>query len=112
MGIFWSSVVCFFAIFGVIQMLKYITGMVLNSKSEFLIVVTVKNQQDDIEGIVRSIAWKSLNGLGHSCVPTILLVDLESTDETPKILERLSNDYDFIKVTNRQGYIDLLTEDL
>ena len=111
MDILWNSAVCFFAIFGLIQMLKHIISMIIGDKNDFLIVITVKNQQDSIEGTIRSIAWKSLNRLGHSCVPTILVVDLESTDDTPKILERLSNDYDFIKVTNRQGYIDLLTKD-
>ena len=110
-NIFFYSAVCFFAILGALQILKNITDMIFGSGSELLIVVTVKNQQDKIEGIIRSIAWKSLNGLGHSCVPTILIVDLESTDETPEILKRLSRDYEFIKVTNRQGYIDLLTKD-
>lgn len=112
MNIFFDAVIWFFAIFGVIQFCKYIMESIFEffrkKEEDQLIVITVKNQQDHIEGILRSVVWKSLNHKRGRQVPNILVVDLGSTDDTYTILERLCKEYQFLAVTDKQGYIDLL----
>jgi len=108
-----ASIFWFFAIFGMIQMFKYLSEMIgtlFETKSEIVIVVTVRNQEENIENIIRSIVWKHLNGNRNGVIPTILVVDMDSTDNTMIILKKLCYEYEFIKVTNRQGYIDFLSE--
>ncbi len=106
MKLIFDALVWFFACFGIIQLVKMI---VLNFKNEginnsYLIVVKVINKQDTIEGILRSIVWDNLKR--GSCVPPILVVDMGSTDDTPSILKRLSQEYSFIHVTDKNGYQD------
>lgn len=107
-NVFLSATVCFFALFGIIQMVKSIYNEVLKNKNEFFIVISVKNQQDYIEDIIRTTVWKSLNRLGGSEVPQIYVVDCGSTDDTVKILEKICNDYDFITVLSREEYISFM----
>lgn len=60
------------------------------------IVIKVKNQENKIEGVVRSLIWKHLSVSGGGYVPNILIVDTGSTDSTPEISQKLSDDYSFI----------------
>lgn len=108
LNVFYQAVICFFAVFGVIQMAKLIYGEIVRFNNEFYIVISVKNQQDYIEDIIRTTVWKSLNGLGGTKVPEIYVVDYGSTDDTPVILERICRDYDFVKVMSREEYIDFM----
>lgn len=113
MNLIFNAVIWFCAIFGVIQLAKYIYESIcqyLFKEEEPLIIITVKNQQESIEGILRSVVWKSLNNKRGRQVPNILVVDLGSTDETYNILEKLSKEYQFIAVTDKQGYIDLMLD--
>ena len=113
MNLFFDAAVWFFAIFGVIQLSKYLYESICQlffNEEEPLIIITVKNQQESIEGILRSVVWKSLNKKRGRKVPNILVVDLGSTDETYIILEQLCKEYQFIAVTDKQGYIDLMLD--
>jgi len=53
-NIFLSAAVCFFALFGIIQMFKCIINEILKCRNDFFIVISVKNQQDCIEDIIRT----------------------------------------------------------
>jgi glycosyltransferase involved in cell wall biosynthesis len=79
-------------------------------EDDMYIIITVKNLQDKIEGIIRSIVWKNLNNSQGGRVPKILVVDLGSDDETPKILEKLCNEYDFIIATDKNEYAKFVEE--
>jgi len=105
---FISAVFCFFAVFGLIQMVKCIYNEVIKNENDFFIVISVKNQQDCIENIIRTTVWKSLNKFGGKRVPEIYVVDCGSTDETPKILKQICNDYEFVNVISREEYIKLI----
>jgi cellulose synthase/poly-beta-1,6-N-acetylglucosamine synthase-like glycosyltransferase len=108
-AIFW-----FFAIFGMIHMTKLVASTLFDAfdlKKEVVIVIKVCNQQDNIEGVIRSVVWRSLKGANPLNIPTILVVDMDSTDETPIILKKLSRRYKFIKVASRQEYIEQFTID-
>ena len=111
MKLIFDALVWFFACFGIIQMVKLgFLSFKRNVISEnYLIVVKVINKQDSIEGILRSIVWDNLKK--GSCVPPILVVDMGSTDDTPSILKRLSDEYSFIHVTDKNGYQDYFQGD-
>lgn len=78
------------------------------SGNEFFIVISVKNQQDYIENIIRTTVWKSLNKLGGRQVPEIYVVDCGSTDDTPIILDKICNDYEFVNVLTKEEYINFM----
>lgn len=107
-----QSIICFLALYGIIQMGLNIYDAIQNfripKKEDVFIIVTVKNQQDTVEGLIRSLVWKSLNNEHGGIIPNILVVDMGSTDETLEILERLHTEYDFIQVTDSKGYLKVL----
>ncbi len=110
--VFLQSVVCFFAFYGIIQMginiYEWLHNSTYKRNDNVHIIITVKNQQNSIEGIIRSVLWKSLNNSHGGIVPNILVVDMGSTDETPDILKRLHIEYNFIEVTDSKSYAKIL----
>ena len=107
-NVFLCAVVCFFALFGVIQLVKNVFNEISKYNNEFYIVISVKNQQEHIEEIIRTTVWKSLNRLGGREVPQIYVVDCGSTDETLIILDKICEDYDFVTVLSREDYIAMM----
>ena len=109
-----KSIIWFLVVFAIIQILvniyKYFYTIKRNDNKNkgIYIIVTVKNQQETVEGIIRSIVWRSLNKSYYGVVPNILIVDMGSTDDTLKILEKLHNEYEFIKVTDKEEYINII----
>ncbi len=73
-------------------------------RDDVFVVVKVKNHQEHIEGIVRSIIWRNLSMSGGGFVPNILIVDMGSSDETAQVAERLCKDYGFIYYTTEEKY--------
>lgn len=73
------------------------------------LIITVKNQQNKIEGFLRSILFRVLYGK-EDIIEKIIIVDLNSTDETPKILSKLQKDYDCIKVLTWKEYKEIMEE--
>ncbi len=112
-NIFSDALFWFFAINGIFSILIDIISFFcsrINSDTaaEQCIVLTVKNNQNDIEALLRSVVWQNLHKKNGGHVPDIFVVDLGSDDETPEILRRICQGYDFIHVTDKEGYIDLI----
>ncbi len=112
-NIFLDALFWFFAINGIFSILIDVISFFCshaktNAAAKQCIVLPVKNSQSDVEALLRSIVWQNLHNKNGGCVPDIFVVDLGSDDETPKILERICKDYDFIHVTDKEGYIDLI----
>ncbi len=88
-----------FGIFGficfVVLVLRDISSALGNKKGSFNVVITAQNQEDVIEGIVRGFILKTAVD-GDSLV-NIVLVDVGSYDDTPKVMERLARQYPYIK---------------
>ncbi len=63
------------------------------------VIVAVKNQEDKIEGFLRTMLFKILYGR-EEYFKNIIIADLESTDHTKEIIKTLSKDYDVLKVTS------------
>jgi len=69
-------------------------------------VITTKNAEDSIEGIVRSVAWQISNTSNSSYLSAeVLVVDLGSTDCTFSILEKLAKEYGVINPMTTAEYI-------
>lgn len=96
-GIFW--VLALYGLFELIKNIIYIfTYTNLKSDGIYLIIAT-KNQENKIEGFLRTMLFRIMYGK-EECVKDVIVTDLNSSDDTMKILEKLSKDYDNIKVTN------------
>ena len=103
--IFWTL-----ALYGLFELIKNIIYLYIytNLKSEGIyIIVAVKNQEDKIEGFMRSFLFKILYGK-EDYLKNIIVTDLESSDNTKEILKKLSNDYEIIKVANWKECKDLI----
>ncbi len=95
--IFWTL-----AIYGLFEIVKNVIniGTVTKFKSDGIyVIIAVKNQEDKIEGFLRSIIFKILYGR-EECLRNIIVADLQSTDNTKEITKKLSKDYDVLKVTS------------
>ena len=96
-AIFWT-----FALYGVIEFIKTIIYIFTytNLKSDGIyVIIAVKNQENKIEGFLRSILFRFLYGK-EEYIKDIIITDLESTDNTMQILSKLEKDYGCIKVAN------------
>jgi len=106
--ILWKSVVTVLVIYALINIFqKLMTTIFLPEpyKNEnIFIVIKVKNQEKNIEGIVRSIIWKNLSLKQGGHIPNILIVDTGSDDETRLIAQKLSEDYSFIFCTTDEQF--------
>ena len=90
------------AIYGLIEIVKniiYIKTYTRFRSNGIYLIIAVKNQEDRIEGFLRSILFKILYGREED-FKNIIVADLESTDNTKEISKRLSKDYDCLKVLN------------
>ncbi len=63
-----------------------------NKQMPFYTIITVKNNEDCIEGIVRSII-KEFGKLADFSSVQIVIADINSSDSTPLIAEKLSKKY-------------------
>ena len=79
-----------------------------NLKSDGIyLIVAVKNQENKIEMFLRSLIFKLLY-CNENYISKIIVTDLDSTDNTKKILNLLQNDYDFIKIANWKECKDII----
>ncbi len=103
--IFWTL-----ALYGLYEILKNIiyinTYTKFKSKGIYLII-GVKNQEEIIEGFLRSMLFKILYGK-EDYLKNIIVADLESTDDTKEISKKLSKEYDCLKVLNWKEARELL----
>ena len=96
-GLFWIL-----ALYGLIEIIKNIIYICTytNLKSDGIyVIIATKNQENKIEVFLRTILFRIIYG-NDDCIKDIIVTDLNSTDDTMKILNKLSKDYDNIKVTN------------
>ena len=94
-GVFW--ILALYGLFEIIKNIIYIcTYTKLKSDGIYLIIAT-KNQEERIEGFLRMLIFRLLYGK-EEFIKDIIVADLDSTDDTMKILTKLSKDYDCIKI--------------
>lgn len=110
-AIFWTL-----ALYGLFEIVKAIIYMCTytNLKADGIyIIIAVKNQEDKIEGFLRSSLFKILYGR-EEYVKDIIVADLGSTDSTREITKKIASDYECIKSINWKEckeLIDNVSED-
>ncbi len=96
-GILW--VLALYGLFEIIKTIIY-TYTYTNLKSDGIyVIIAAKNQEKKIEGFLRSFLFRLIYGKEES-IKDVIVVDLNSTDEAKQILEKMSNDYESIKISN------------
>lgn len=97
-----NSILWIFALYGFFELFKQVIYICTytNMKADGIyIIIAVKNQEEKIEGFLRSVLFKILYGKEEE-VKDIIVTDLNSTDRTKEILNKLSTDYEYVKNTN------------
>lgn len=89
------------ALYGLIEIAKLIRYCFACTKFKedgIYVIIAVKNQEDKIECFTRNLICK-LRNKKEELPKDIIMVDLESEDDTYKIISKLSKDYEFIKAS-------------
>lgn len=114
LNILLKSIITVLVIYALLDIAKnfvlYLIG-IKNGVENVFIAIKVKNNQEQLEGIVRRIIWQQLKMSNGGYIPTILIVDMGSTDDTRNIALKLCDDYSFIYYTTEDEYIKLKSED-
>lgn len=97
-----NTIIWTLALYGLFEIIKTIINIYTytNLKSDGIyVIIAVKNQENKIEGFLRSFLFRVIYGK-EDYVKNIIVADLDSKDDTINILNRLEKDYEYIKVGN------------
>ena len=103
--IFWT--LALYGLFEIIKTIIYISTYTKMQSNGMYIIIAVKNQEEKIEGFLRSILFKILYGK-EDYLKNIIVADLKSTDKTKEIAKRLSKEYDCLNVLNWKECKDII----
>lgn len=103
MGSFiFNTILWTLALYGLFEIIKTVINIYTytNLKSDGIyVIIAVKNQQNKIEGFLRSFLFRIIYGKEEN-IKDIIVTDLDSNDETVDILNNLQKEYEGLKVTN------------
>lgn len=103
--IFWTL-----AIYGLFEIIKNIIDIFTYTKFQsdgIYVIIAVKNQEEKIEGFLRSSLFKILYGK-EEYLKNIIVADLKSNDKTKEIAQKLELEYDCLKVTSWKECKDMI----
>ena len=92
---FWT--LAFYGLFEFLKNIIYICTYTKLKSDGIHVIIAVKNQEEKIEGFLRSILFKILYGREEE-LKNVVVADLESKDDTKTIAKKLSKDYECLKV--------------
>ena len=105
-----STIIWTFSIYGLFEFIKKIIFLFTYTKINadgIYFIIAVKNQEDKIEGFLRSMLFKILYGK-EEYVKDVFVVDLNSKDDTRKIVGNLSKEYEKIQLLSWKECKELL----
>ena len=105
-----NSLLWTFALYGLFELIKQIIYMCTytNLKEDGVyVIIAVKNQEEKIEGFLRSIMFKILYGKEEE-IKDIIVTDLNSKDKTKEIIEKMAKDYEYLKVSKWKECKDII----
>ena len=109
METFISILIWTLALYGLFEIIKNIiyicTYTKLNTKGLYLFV-GVKNQEENVECFLRNLLFRIIYGKEE--LQNVFVVDLNSKDNTKKIVEKLEKEYNQIKLINWKECRELL----
>lgn len=103
--IFWTL-----ALYGLFEIIKNIINIFTYTKLQsdgIYLIIAVKNQEEKIEGFLRSTLFKILYGK-EEYLKNIIVADLKSTDKTKEIAKKLSEEYECLKVISWKECKDIM----
>ena len=90
------------ALYGLFELIKQIINMITytNLKADGIyVIIAVKNQEQKIEGFLRSSLFRIFYGK-EEYIKDIIVADLGSIDRTKEIINKMLLEYDYVKITN------------
>lgn len=96
-GVFW--VLALYGLFELIKNIIYIFTYTNLKSDGIYLIIAAKNQENKIEGFLRTMLFRIMYGK-EECVKDVIIADLDSTDDTMKILSKLSKEYNGVKIVN------------
>lgn len=90
------------AIYGMIEIIKniiYICSFTKIHSDGIYLIIAVKNQENIIEGFMRSFLFRLIYGK-EELIKEVIVADLDSDDHTVDILRKMEKDQEMLKVTN------------
>ena len=95
--IFWTLAI--YGLFEIIKNIIYISTYTNFKSDGIYVIISVKNQEEKIEGFVRSALFKLLYGK-EEYIKNLMIADLKSTDNTKEILKKMSKEHECLQVLN------------
>ena len=102
---FWT--LAFYGLFEIVKNIIYISTYTKFKSEGIYLIIAAKNQEEKIEGFLRSILFKILYGR-EDYLKNIIVADLKSTDNTKEIAKRLSGEYECLKVLSWKECKDII----
>ena len=103
--IFWT--LAFYGLYELIKNILYISEYTKFKAKGIYLIIAVKNQEDKIEGFLRSSLFKILYGK-EEYIKNIIVADLKSDDQTKEIGKKMSKDYEQLKVISWKECKDII----
>ena len=92
--IFWT--LALYGLFEIIKNIIYISTYTKFKSDGIYLIIAVKNQEEKIEGFLRSVIFKILYGKDEY-LKNIIVADLKSSDKTKEIVKILADVYQTLK---------------
>lgn len=103
--LFWT--LALYGLFEIIKNIIYLSTYTNFKPDGIYLIIAVKNQENKIEGFLRSTLFKILYGK-EEYFKNIIVADLKSEDKTKEIAKKLSLEYECIKVINWKECKDII----
>ena len=95
-----NAILWILAIYGLFEIIKniiYINTYTGFKSDGIYLIIGVKNQEEKIEGFLRSTIFKFLYGK-EDYIKNIMIVDLKSTDKTNQIIKNMEKQYECLQI--------------
>ncbi len=103
--IFWTLAI--YGLFEIVKNIIYLCTYTKLTSDGIYLIIAVKNQEEKIEGFLRSTLFKILYGR-EEYLKNIIVADLKSTDNTKEIAKKLSDEYECLKVISWKECKDII----
>ena len=103
--IFWT--LALYGLFEIIKNIIYLSTYTNFKSDGIYVIIAVKNQEEKIEGFLRSTLFKILYGR-EDYLKNIIVADLKSQDKTKEIAKKLSDEYECLKVISWKECRDIM----
>lgn len=97
-----NTILWTFALYGLFEIIKNIINIYTYTslKSDGIyIIIAVKNQENKIEGFMRNFLFRLLYG-NEEKIKNVIITDLNSNDNTQKIIEKIQKENSILKIAN------------